>query len=226
MFCLSAWNKSTDLVREPKSDKRRSRSAKSKEKSQSWRWSILDQQLSPDKKKEGEASFSGLPYAKQWMARQSIDRFIQNVNENDADVNAPSPSKSILVQQDVPFRSSASRLPRSPRSTPATSAGSLGLWSAEMNPRPISMRAVSSRDEGTPPDTVRSAASTSSTGVYAARSNLSTGMYPASARSSALDSSKPSALQSSQGNHDHDAELRLLEARAVLNIPGAACVHV
>jgi len=31
--------------------------------------------------KKGEASFSGLPYAKQWMARKDIERFISSVCE-------------------------------------------------------------------------------------------------------------------------------------------------
>jgi len=46
-----------------------------------WLMPLTLQDFTPPKK--GEASFSGLPYAKQWMARKDIDRFISSVNDND-----------------------------------------------------------------------------------------------------------------------------------------------
>ncbi len=139
----------TDQVRSPKSSKkRRSKGAKEKEKRGTWRWSILDQQLSPEKQ-PGQDSFSGLPYAKQWMARQSIDRFISTVNSA-AEVDSPA--------------------------SPETKSKTLGM----------------------PRDTAR------------ARAEKSASVPSASAlRESASKESKAS-----------DAEERLLEARAVLNLPG------
>jgi hypothetical protein len=42
------------------------------------RWSTLDQELSPYENKK-EQSFSGLPYAKQWMARQVCEKFLLRI---------------------------------------------------------------------------------------------------------------------------------------------------
>jgi len=145
----------TDQVRSPKSSKkRRSKGEKEKDKRSTWRWSILDQQVSPEKQPAGQASFSGLPYAKQWMARQSIDRFISTVNDE--------------------------------------------------------------VDSAASPET--------STGVYAARAKSKTFRMPHAARAE-KSASVPSAAalreSESQESKASDAEERLLEARAVLNLPGA-----
>ena len=111
---------SSDAAVETKSEKKRRSRDRAKVKSADGRrWSTLDQArpfnnnrcscilMTPLKclssspqdftpPKKGEASFSGLPYAKQWMARKDIDRFISNVNDNASMLkeSAP-PSKSV-----------------------------------------------------------------------------------------------------------------------------------
>jgi hypothetical protein len=148
-----------------------------------------------------------LPYAKQWMARQSIDRFISTVNQHGNDVNAPSPSKSLSELKDECLQTRAALVPR----TPAISAE--GLWT---QPRP--QRAAASEKIRHAPDTSRSA--TSSTGVYtgsltARSSSSSTSLREQMTEREIKSTSVPSTSSSKQ-----DAEERLLEARAVLNLPG------
>ena len=141
------------------------------------------------------------------MARQSIDRFISTVNQHGNEVNAPSPSKSLSEPKDECLQTRAALVPR----TPAISAE--GLWT---QPRP--QRAAASEKIRHAPDTSRSA--TSSTGVYtgsltARSSSSSTSLREQMTEREIKSTSVPSTSSSKQ-----DAEERLLEARAVLNLPG------